>query len=202
MLWLLRIRDRLREAPRPDAAELPEELLSPAELVAQRRLAFLLRSPAHFLFAVAFLWPALSFAMLTWLFAAYLFVDAALALAPGGLGIGTRPLWPLFAGGLASLGTAIAAYGWPDPSFSTLVMLAAIWAMAVGAAYGAACFTLREADPDHLLLLSSIASLLFGRALLSHRATDLVVLSTWMGLYALTMGVVTLNFAVKQYRLS
>ena len=161
-----------------------------------------MRSLAHVLFAVAFFWPALSLSMLTRLFAGYLFIDGVLAVAPGGLTRRDRVVWPLAAGGLAGIAIAAVIYCGPGLGFAGLVTSAAAWAIAVGIAYGLAAVTLREADRDHLLLLGSIASLLFARALLSGTASDPVVLSTWMGLYALTMGVVTLNLALKQYRLS
>lgn len=202
MLWFLRIRERLREVPRANPADTLEPPPSPAVLVAERRLSFMLRSVAQLLFAIGFFWPTLSYPMLVRLFAAYVFVDGVVALAPGGIGFRSRRVWPLLAGGAVSIATAILTYGWPGLSFPMLVTATAVWAIATGVCYAASCVSLRRGDPDHLLLLGSIASFLFGRALLSHRAADLVVLSTWMGLYALTIGIITLNLSVKQYRLS
>jgi hypothetical protein len=60
---------------------------------------------------------------------------------------------------------------------------------------------LRRADRDYLLLLSGIASGLFARALLSSTAADTVVISTWMGLYGLTLGILFLTLALRQYEL-
>lgn len=191
-----------REPDRPGSLDVsPAVSPTAAMLMDARRVSFLLRTASHLLFAVGFLWPALTMPMLVRLFAAYLFLDGVLALAPGGGSWRDRRVWPLVLGGMLGVVAAIVVYGWPEPGFAILVPLAASWAVAVGASYTTACLTLREADPDHLLLLNGIVSLLFGRALLSQLAGDLVVLSSWMGLYALAMGVVTLKLSVKQYRL-
>jgi hypothetical protein len=49
-------------------------------------------------------------------------------------------------------------------------------------------------------LLSGIAIGLFGRALMSHAAGDVVVLSTWLGLYALTSGILLFKLTLQRYR--
>jgi uncharacterized membrane protein HdeD (DUF308 family) len=77
-----------------------------------------------------------------------------------------------------------------------LVNLLRIWAIALAITFTLACATLRQADGDYLLLLSGIASGLFARALLSSTAADTVVISTWMGLYGLTLGILFLKLAL------
>jgi uncharacterized membrane protein HdeD (DUF308 family) len=81
-----------------------------------------------------------------------------------------------------------------------LVNLATVWAIALGITFTVASATLRQAGGDYLLLLSGIASAVFGRALLSHMAGDVVVMSTWTGLYALTLGIVLLKLTLQLYR--
>jgi uncharacterized membrane protein HdeD (DUF308 family) len=169
-------------------------------LLDQRRLSLALRSGAGLLFAVAFLWPAITEATLVNLFAAYAFVDGVLVLSPGGWSSRCRPLWPLLVGGCVDIAAAAAAYAWPAVTLPDLVNLATVWAIALGITFTVASATLRQAGGDYLLLLSGIASALFGRALLSHPAGDVVIMSTWTGLYTLTLGILFLKLTLQLYR--
>jgi uncharacterized membrane protein HdeD (DUF308 family) len=169
-------------------------------LLDQRRLSLALRSAAGLIFAITFLWPAITERTLVDLFAAYAFVDGALVLAPGGWSLAHRPLWPLLIGGCVDIAAAAAASAWPGLALPDLVNLATIWAIAQGITFTVASATLRQAGGDYLLLLSGIASALFGRALLSHMAGDVVIMSTWTGLYALTLGILLLKLTLQLYR--
>jgi uncharacterized membrane protein HdeD (DUF308 family) len=169
-------------------------------LLDQRRLSLALRSAAGLLFAIAFLWPAITERTLFNLFAAYAFVDGVLVLSPGGWSRPYRPLWPLLLGGCVDIAAAAAAYAWPGMSLPDLVNLATLWAIALGISFTVASATLRHASGDYLLLLSGIASAVFGRALLSHMAGDVVIMSTWTGLYALTLGILLLKLTLQLYR--
>jgi uncharacterized membrane protein HdeD (DUF308 family) len=159
-----------------------------------------LRSAAGLLFACAFFWPTLSFSGLVAVFAAYAFVDGILILSAGGWAMEQRPVWPLLFAGCAEIAAAAASYIWPELTFSDFGGLLAIWAITLTAGYAIACASLRDADPEYLLLLSGIAAGLFGRALLSHAAGDVVVLSTWLGLYALTSGILLFKLALQRFR--
>jgi len=152
------------------------------------------------LFAIAFLWPTLTQDDLAPLFAAYAFVDGALALSPGGWRLPYRRVWPLLIGGGVDIMAAIGAYVLPEMTLSVLVNLVMTWAVAFGGLLSIASFTLREADDEYLLLLCGIAALAFGRALLSQLAGDAIVFSTWTGLYALIFGIVMLKLTLKQYQ--
>jgi len=172
----------------------------PASLVyAERRLSLALRSGAAVGFAIAFFWPSVSGAGIAGLFAAYLFVDGALALAPGGWGPAQCRGWPLLAGGCIDMAAAGFFCFWPGIGVPVLIEATGIWAIAFGATMALACATLREADPEYQLLLAGIAALVLGRALLPQPAIGAVVLSAWMGLYALTLGFVLLKLVLPQH---
>lgn len=177
---------------------------APAEdanaLLDQRRLSLALRSAASLLFAVAFFWPTLTFPMLVKLFAVYAFVDGILTVAPGGWSLTQRAVWPLLAGGCVNIAVAVAAYIGPALAVFDFGNLLAVWAIALAAARTIGCATMREADPDYLLLLNGIAAGFFGRALLSPAAGDVVVLSTWIGLYVLTVGILLFKLTLQRYR--
>ena len=170
-------------------------------LLEDRRASLALRSFAAGVFGIAFLWPSISDIAVIRLFAAYAFVDGVLALASGGWGASYRLGWPLLIGGCVGLVGAGAVYLSPAISLPMLIDVATLWAIGIGLAFTAAAATLRESDGDQLFLLSAIASLVFGRALLSQIPIDTIVLSAWLGLYTLTMAVLLLKLTLKHYRL-
>ena len=162
-----------------------------------------LRGLAAFACAMGFLWPGIPESMVVRLFAAYALVDGMLALRSGAWGRHHRLAWPLLIGGCIDIAGACAVYLWLWSGTGLLFAdIAAVWAICGAAAYTLACATLRASDTDQLFLLCGIASLVFGRALLSHLASDPVVLSAWMGLYAMTMAVLFLKLTLKQYRVA
>lgn len=173
---------------------------SAGALLDRRRLSLALRSGASLLFACAFFWPTLSYPAMIKLFAAFAFVDGILTLAPGGWSLAQRAVWPLLAGGCVNVAAAAIAYLLPVLALFDFGSLVAVWAIALAAARTIACATMHEADPGHLLLLAGIAAGFFGRTLLSPAAGDVVVLSTWSGLYALTVGIVLFKLALQRYR--
>jgi len=168
-----------------------------AVLVSGYRSSLALRSAAAFLFAIAFFWPTLTGEALVPLFAAYAFVDGALALSPGGWRLPYRRAWPLLVGGSIDILAAAGVYIWPGMTLPLLVSVTTAWAIATGVSFIVAGISLREADDEYLLLLSGIVALVFARALLSHLAGDAIVFSTWIGLYVLTLGVVLLRLTLK-----
>ncbi len=172
-----------------------------AEILSDRRHSFGLRSAAALLFAIGFLWPDLPQPALVRLLAAYAFIDGILALSPGGWRLPRGMAWPLLIGGCIDLVGAALVYAWPDLTPDMLASAITVWAVASGVALTLACIALRDGDTDHLLLLGGIASLVFGRSLMSQLANDTIILSTWIGLYALTMGVITLKLTLRHSRL-
>jgi uncharacterized membrane protein HdeD (DUF308 family) len=168
-------------------------------LLDERRLSFALRSGAGILFAIAFLWPAIGDAALVRVFAAYAFLDGILILSAGGWSRRSRCVWPLLLGGCADVMAGVAAYAWPGMTLLGLVNLMAIWAIVLGIGFAAGWAALRQTDGNYLLL-SGIAAGLFGRALLSYTGGDVVVIATWTGLYALTLGILLFKLSLQLYR--
>jgi uncharacterized membrane protein HdeD (DUF308 family) len=185
--------------PEARYSEAPDSLAGNA-LLDERRLCFALRSGAGILFAIAFLWPAIGDAALVRLFAAYAFLDGILILSTGGWSPRSRCVWPLLLGGCADVMAATAAYAWPGMTLLGLVNLIAIWALVLGTSFAVAAVVLRRVEGNYLLLLCGVASGLFGRALLSYTGGDVVVIATWTGLYALTLGILLFKLSLQLYR--
>ena len=170
-----------------------------SELLRDRRLSLALRTAAAFLFGTGFLWPDISDAATIRLFAAYTFVDGILALSPGGWGTVFRLGWPLLIGGIIDLAGSGLSYIWPEMTLPVLGDVAAVWAIASAFTFLAAYTTLHRSDRGQLFLLCAIASMILGRALLSHVPFNAIILSTWFGIYAMTMWVLLLKLTLKQY---
>ena len=170
-------------------------------LLQECRSSLALRSGAAVLFGIACLWPTIADAMLIKLFAVYAFVDGILTLSSGGRAFSRRSAWPLLLGGCVGVVIGATAYASPAMTLVGFTNLLTAWALALGMTFTVAAVTLRGADRDYLFLLSGIASGLFGRALLSYTAADIVVISTWTGLYGLTIGILFLKLTLQQYQL-
>jgi uncharacterized membrane protein HdeD (DUF308 family) len=170
-----------------------------AEVLQDHRLSLALRSAAAFLFGTAFLWPGVNDAATIRLFAAYTFVDGVLALSPGGWGMACRLGWPLLIGGAIDLAGSGITYVWPEMSLPALGDVAAGWAIASSFGFLAAYAALHRSDRGQIFLLCAIASMILGRALLSPVPLDAIILSTWLGLYAMTIWVLLLKVTLRQY---
>ena len=70
----------------------------------------------------------------------------------GGWSLAQRAVWPLLLGGCVNFAVAAAAYVWPAMTLSEFGILLVVWAIALAAVRTIGCATLREADPDYLLL--------------------------------------------------
>ena len=171
------------------------------DLLDDRRRSLALRTATAFLFGVAFFWPEINDAAVIRLFAAYAFLDGILALAPGGWALPYRLGWPLLIGGSIDVIASATVYAWPGLTLPGLADVAAVWAIASAFAFVTAYVALHRADNDQFFLLGGIVSLILGRALLSQVPIDAIVLSAWMGLYAMTMSVLFLKLTLKHYRL-
>ncbi|TMJ71186.1 MAG: HdeD family acid-resistance protein [Alphaproteobacteria bacterium] len=170
-------------------------------LLQECRSSLALRSGAAVLFGIACLWPTIADAMLIKLFAVYAFVDGILTLSSGGRAFSRRSAWPLLLGGCVGVVIGATAYASPAMTLVGFTNLLTAWALALGMTFTVAAATLRGADRDYLFLLSGIASGLFARALLTYTAADIVVISTWTGLYGLTIGILFLKLTLQQYQL-
>ncbi len=170
-------------------------------LLQECRSSLALRSGAAVLFGIACLWPTIADAMLIKLFAVYAFVDGILTLSSGGWVFSRRSAWPLLLGGCVGVVIGATAYASPAMTLVGFTNLLTAWALALGMTFTVAAAALRGADRDYLFLLSGIASGLFARALLTYTAADIVVISTWTGLYGLTIGILFLKLTLQQYQL-
>jgi uncharacterized membrane protein HdeD (DUF308 family) len=93
---------------------------------------------------------------------------------------------------VVDLAAGAVAVIWPAITLVALVWIVAIWAIVSGALMLGAAFALSRDYGRWLLALGGIASLVFGILLIIEPLIGAVVLTLWIGAYALVFGVVLL----------
>jgi uncharacterized membrane protein HdeD (DUF308 family) len=94
--------------------------------------------------------------------------------------------------GVVAIVTAAIALLWPGITVLAFVFLVAGWALVTGVLMIAAAFRLDSVDGRWWLVLGGIVSLLYGGALAAAPLGGAVVLTWWLGAYALVFGVALL----------
>jgi uncharacterized membrane protein HdeD (DUF308 family) len=153
--------------------------------------AIAIRGALGILFGViAFLVPGATMLSLVLLFAAYSLVDGVMAVVASVRAAQRHDRWGALAiEGLVGIVTGIVAFAWPGLTVVAFVLLVAAWALVTGALMLAAAFRL---GPDHgrwWLVLGGIASVLYGVLLLIAPLIGALVLTWWIGAYAIIFGV-------------
>ena len=159
-----------------------------------------LRGLAAVLFGVlALAWPGLVLTVLIAIFGAYALVDGIFSL------IGAwrmrhegEPLWPLLVVGLLGVLAGLVALFWPQITALGLLMLIAIWAIAIGALQIIAALRVRQLLVNEWWLgLSGALSLLFGLLLLVFPGAGALAMIWLIGVYALVFGVLLILLALR-----
>jgi uncharacterized membrane protein HdeD (DUF308 family) len=166
-------------------------------VLARNWWAFVGRGVLAILFGlVAFLTPGVTMLSLVFIFAAYAIVDGVFAITGAVRAAGHHERWGLLAlEGIVDMLAAVAAVMMPGLTVVIFVLLVAAWALLTGGLMLAASF---KVDADHgrwWLALGGAASLIYGAALVLAPMLGALVLTWWIGAYAIIFGVVMLVFA-------
>jgi uncharacterized membrane protein HdeD (DUF308 family) len=144
--------------------------------------------------------PTLAVEVFVILFAAYMLVDGAFTIASGVKAAAGGERWGLLIlQGLVSIAAGVVAVVWPVITLVALVWIIAIWAIVSGVLLLAAAFSLNIEHGRWWLALGGIASLVFGILLVIQPFIGAVVLTLWIGAYALVFGVFLLVLAFQLY---
>jgi len=170
----------------------PSDALS--EVLAERWWAVGLRGILAIIFGLlCLLTPGIAVGALVLLFAAYMLVDGIFAIISGVTAARSGERWGLLIlEGIVDLAAGAIAIIWPAITLVALVWIVAIWAIMSGALMLAAAFALNRDYGRWLLALGGIASLVFGIMLIIEPLIGAVVLTLWIGAYALVFGVLLL----------
>jgi uncharacterized membrane protein HdeD (DUF308 family) len=139
---------------------------------------------------ICLLTPGLALEVFVILFAAYMLVDGVFAIASGIKAARNGERWGLLIlEGIVDLAAGTVAVLWPAITLVALIWIVAIWAIVSGGLMLGAAFTLNLDHGRWWLALGGIASLIFGILLVIQPLIGAVVLTMWIGAYALVFGI-------------
>ena len=159
--------------------------------------AFVARGVLAVLFGLyALLFPGVTMLSLVLLFAGYCIADGILAIAGAVRAVKAGERWGLLIlEGIVDLLAAAAAVLMPGLTVVLFVLLVAAWALVTGILL---LMTALKVDADHgrwWMALGALASLVYGALLVIAPLMGAVVLTWWIGAYAIIFGVAMLTAA-------
>ena len=144
--------------------------------------------------------PGATMLSLVLVFGVYMALDCISALIATFRAVREHRQWGwLLVQAVASLAAAAAAILWPGITLLAFVLLTAAWAIVSGCLMFAAAFAVKE-NGRWWLLLGAIASLAYGLLAIFLPLVGALVLTWWIGTYALVLGVslIVLAFSLRR----
>lgn len=168
-------------------------------LLAQNWWAMALRGAFAILFGVvAFVAPGPTLVSLALLFGAYLLVDGVFGIIAAAKAASRHERWGLLLlEALANIVMGVIAVAFPLSAVVAFVLVTAAWALLTGGLMVAAAFRLDKSHGRWWLVLSGSVSVIFGVLLLLSPLVGALVLTWWLGAYALVFGAMLLGLAFK-----
>ena len=157
-------------------------------ILAQYWWLIALRGVLGILFGIiALIMPVATILALVILFSAYMLVDGAFALyAAYQAGRQNRKWGLLLLQGLANIAAGVLAFLWPGLTALAFVILLAAWSIVSGCLQLAAAFRIEQGR--WWLVLGGVASIIFGMLLITAPLIGAVVLTWWIGAWAIVFG--------------
>jgi uncharacterized membrane protein HdeD (DUF308 family) len=147
---------------------------------------------------LAFFAPGATILSLVIVIAAYALVDGALGLMSAFRAANRSERWGMLAlEGVANILAGLVMFFFPVVSAVAFVLVLAVWSLVTGGLMIGAAFRVSPADGRWAMALTGLVSLLFGVVLLLSPLLSLVVLTWWLGAYALVFGAGLLALAWK-----
>ncbi|MGA3403651.1 MAG: HdeD family acid-resistance protein, partial [Acetobacteraceae bacterium] len=163
-------------------------------LLARNWWAVALRGLAAVVFGlIALFVPGAVLLTLALLFAAYLVVDGVLGMIAAALAASHHDRWGLLLfESLVNIAVGAIAAVFPAAAVLGFVLLVAAWALVTGALMIAAAFRLHVSHGRWWLAFAGVVSVLWGVLLLIAPLMGAVVLTWWLGAYAIIFGIMLL----------
>jgi uncharacterized membrane protein HdeD (DUF308 family) len=168
-------------------------------LLAQNWWAVAIRAVCAIIFGlIALFVPGATILSLVLFFSAYMLVDGAFGIVAGIRAASRNQRWGLLIlEGLANIAAGVVAFLWPGLTAVVFVLMLAAWSLVTGILMVIAAFKLNPAYGRGWFIFSGIVSVLFGVALVIAPMIGAVVLTWWLGAYALVFGIALLVLAFK-----
>jgi uncharacterized membrane protein HdeD (DUF308 family) len=172
---------------------------SAGETLVQNWSLFTLRGVLGIVFGcIALIFPGPTMLSLVIVFSAYMLVDGVAGIISAVRAMRRRDRWGLLVfEGLLNIATGIIAFLWPGITVLAFVWLVAAWAIVSGALMTAAGFRLNIDHGRWWLILGGLLSLAYGALLIATPLIGAIVLTWWLGAYALAFGVALVIFSLK-----
>jgi uncharacterized membrane protein HdeD (DUF308 family) len=175
-----------------------------SDALARNWWLFTLRGIFGILFGlVALVFPGPTMLSLVFLFSAYMLVDGVTAIVSALRAMRRQDQWWLLIfEGLLNIAAGIVAFLWPGLTVLVFVLLVAAWAIVTGALMAAAGYRLKINHGRWWLVLGGLCSVIYGALLVAMPLIGAVVLTWWMGAYALVFGIslLILSFRLRSRR--
>ena len=181
------------------SSELFDRTHAMSSLLAQNWWAVALRGVFAIIFAlIALFSPGATILSLVLFFSAYMLVDGVFGIVSGIRAASNNQRWGLLIlEGVLNILVGIIAFVMPGLTVLFFVTLMAVWSLITGILMVVAAFKLNPDFGRGWLIFSGVVSVLFGVALLIAPLVGAVVLTWWLGAYALIFGIGLLVLAFK-----
>jgi uncharacterized membrane protein HdeD (DUF308 family) len=182
-----------------DATSDPQSFMTPSDpmstLLARNWWAVALRGLAAVVFGlIALFVPGAVMLTLALVFAAYLLVDGVLGIIAAVRAATHHDRWALLLfEALVNIVVGVVAAVFPAAAVFGFVLLIAVWALVTGVLMIASAFRLHVSHGRWWLVFAGIVSVLWGVLLLIAPLMGAVVLTWWLGAYAVIFGIMLLG---------
>jgi len=161
--------------------------------------AFIIRGVLAILFGlIALFAPGVTMLSLVIVFAAYAATDGVFAIVSAIRAAKEGERWGWLAlEGVAGIAAGAAAILWPGLTVALFIALLAVWALITGGFLLAAAFRLDANHGRWWLALGAVASIVYGALLLLAPMIGALVLTWWIGAYAIVFGIAMVAAALR-----
>jgi uncharacterized membrane protein HdeD (DUF308 family) len=173
-----------------------------AQLLAQNWWAFAIRGVLGIIFGlIAFFQPGVTMLSLVLVFSAYAFIDGVFAIIASARAARQHQRWGfLLLEGVVSVIAAAIAFLWPDITVVSFVFLIGTWAILSGGLMLSAALRLKLDHGRGWLALAGLVSVIYGALLIFAPFAGALVLTWWLGAYAIVFGFVLMVVALKLHK--
>jgi len=173
--------------------------LARSTALARNWWALVLRGVLALIFGAFLLFdPGLALSSLVLVFGIYLLVDGAFAVVAAIRAAAHHERWGLLLlEGICGIVLGLVALGAPLFAVTVWITLMAIWAIITGALMLAAAFRLHSGHGNWLMGLGGVASLVWGVLLFAAPLLGAVVLTIWLGAYAVVFGIAMIALGLR-----
>lgn len=161
--------------------------------------AFVIRAGLAIVFGlIALFMPGVTMLSLVLVFAAYAITGGLFAIVGAVRAAKQGERWMLLAlAGLIDILAGCFAVAWPDLTVVAFVAMVAAWALITGGLTLAAAVKLDSEHGRGWMIAGASASIIYGALLIIAPMIGALVLTWWIGAYALVFGIAMLAFALR-----